>query len=62
VVSRPDTSNPDLHEARLLLTGDKDESIPYTIVVAGNSVTPAPVTLTTGCHIILASRGTPRSR
>jgi hypothetical protein len=51
--SRPTTENPDLHEAFMLLSGKPTEAIPYTVVVSGNAITPAPVTLTTNCVIAI---------
>jgi hypothetical protein len=54
--SRPDSQNPMVHEASIFLSGNKAIPIPYTVVVAANSLTRADVTLTTSCAIILAAR------
>jgi hypothetical protein len=51
--SRQDPQNPALNEAFILLSGKPDQVIPYTVVVSGNAITPAPVTLTTSCFIAI---------
>jgi hypothetical protein len=54
--SRPDSQNPNVQEATIFLSGNKTIPIPYTVVVAANSLTRATVTLATSCTIILAAR------
>jgi hypothetical protein len=49
--SRPDATTG--NEATIFLSGKPDASIPYTVVVAGGSITPAPVELTTQCNIAI---------